>query len=1262
MNRLLISFSLVGLLASPLAAQDFTELWLLGEENGNQSEFSQEGGLNEAPGSPEALDDDFYFAGTYADPIGMVVVDEAFVHYDRALTPGDPFNRIHFNLDAVGADSGTQLRFSMQLCCLGAANEGESVHDLAVRFNGNEILSKQGIAADELVQETVAAGDVEAREGANVIEIERTDGSASAWVQFDFLLLEAGAVDGDGDGLPDTFEELYAFLDPQAAGDAALDKDEDGLSNLEEFVAGSDPGMADTDGDTLSDGDEVRIHRTDAARADTDLDGIGDAAEVREYETDPNAPDTDGDGLTDGDEIRIHQTNPKLADTDADGVDDATELELMTDPGDPGDIPVLYTALWQLGDRDGGQGEFSQEGGAQPAPGSPEAHDDDYYFAGDYAEVGAVATDEDPVNFDRALTGGDPINRIHFHLDDISASEGAEYRVSVQLCCLGPAEASTHDIVMRLNGHEFFARDGIEGDLLVRATVSGADAAARVGENVLELERTGGEGWIQFDYLAMDFRTDDTDRDRLPNSYETQFAFLNPSDPNDAGEDEDRDGLTNLEEYRNRTEPDVADTDSDGLNDGPEIKEHGSQPRVPDTDGDGLLDGAEVATHMTDVLDKDTDDDGLLDGDEIAAGSSPFETDSDGDGENDNDEVLYGTNPVDENSVPIPFEQLWQIGEDNDNQSEFTVEGGGNQPGPGSAMEKDDDYYFAGSYPDPIGTVAEDEEWVNFERALTSGDPFSRIHFQLPEDLVGDTTQMRLHLEFVQLGASAGIESVHDVVVRVNGNDIFSQTDITEDTNIDAGFLPARVDAVAGANTIEIERTGQSASSWIQFDFLRLEQRMILTDDPNLLVKTKNIFGELPGPGAVTRTLEVTNTGQEHALAISGVTITGVDRDHFTVTEAPAALGPREKASLQVTFDPKGRAGGFTAFLELASNDSGDATVIADLSALIPNANGLVAHYPLDETGGTMVLDVSGRGRHGKYETTGEGEFILGEAALASGHAVSLAHGATGAAFARITDTFDPFADMSLSLWFQADDDPGVLTLVSKNLGGDSRGDPFAVAYNGGSLFIFAAGESVAQVPGVDPNAPHHLVVAFDNTSESRSIAIHFDGEQAEVVQDIIGFEDQASSPFVIGAMSGAFGFQGRIDDVQIYDKILSAADVAFLREHPGRALPGDAVVDPGADRDRDGQPNAAEALAGTDPDDPTSFFRFGGIRRAEGRVTLEWPSVVGRTYLLEHSRTLEGDWTEVASLTASEPTSQFIDEDITRTGGSAGYYRLRIP
>jgi hypothetical protein len=62
--------------------------------------------------------------------------------------------------------------------------------------------------------------------------------------------------------------------------DSGLDADEDGLTNRQEYDAGSSSNSSDTDGDGLSDFDEVITHGTSPVLSDTDNDGMKDDYEL----------------------------------------------------------------------------------------------------------------------------------------------------------------------------------------------------------------------------------------------------------------------------------------------------------------------------------------------------------------------------------------------------------------------------------------------------------------------------------------------------------------------------------------------------------------------------------------------------------------------------------------------------------------------------------------------------------------------------------------------------------------------------------------------------------------------------------------------------------------------------------------------------------------------------------------------------------------------------------------------------------------------
>lgn len=108
-----------------------------------------------------------------------------------------------------------------------------------------------------------------------------------------------------------------------------------------------------------------------------------------------------------------------------------------------------------------------------------------------------------------------------------------------------------------------------------------------------------------FDSLEELFGTDkenpDTDGDGLSDYIEIDLLGLDPvkadtdeNGVNDGDEDNDADGLTNVEEMEKGTNPMLSDTDADGLNDAEELNRYGTNPLQRDTDGDGVTDGKEI--------------------------------------------------------------------------------------------------------------------------------------------------------------------------------------------------------------------------------------------------------------------------------------------------------------------------------------------------------------------------------------------------------------------------------------------------------------------------------------------------------------------------------------------------------------------------------------------------------------------------------------------------------------------------------------------
>lgn len=100
-------------------------------------------------------------------------------------------------------------------------------------------------------------------------------------------------------------------------------------------------------------------------------------------------------------------------------------------------------------------------------------------------------------------------------------------------------------------------------------------------------------------------------------------------------------------------------------------------------------------------------------------------------------------------------------------------------------------------------------------------------------------------------------------------------------------------------------------------------------------------------------------------------------------------------------------------------------------------------------------------------------------------------------------------------------------------------------------------------------------------------------------------------------------------------------------------------VLDPAADRDGDGQSNAAEQSAGTNPLDSASVLKATAISRSGNDVLVTVSTIAGKTYQFETSTTL-GSWSPLGStVIATGPSTTFTHTN--GAGETRRFYRARV-
>ncbi len=109
--------------------------------------------------------------------------------------------------------------------------------------------------------------------------VDADNDDLSDWEEVEIYLTDPNSDDHDGDGMTDGWEAYYG-LDPKNAADANGDLDNDGLTNKDEYLADTNPDNPDTDGDQLTDSDEINIYGADPTNSDSDGDTLADGWEI----------------------------------------------------------------------------------------------------------------------------------------------------------------------------------------------------------------------------------------------------------------------------------------------------------------------------------------------------------------------------------------------------------------------------------------------------------------------------------------------------------------------------------------------------------------------------------------------------------------------------------------------------------------------------------------------------------------------------------------------------------------------------------------------------------------------------------------------------------------------------------------------------------------------------------------------------------------------------------------------------------------------
>ena len=260
---------------------------------------------------------------------------------------------------------------------------------------------------------------------------------------------------------------------------------------------------------------------------------------------------------------------------------------------------------------------------------------------------------------------------------------------------------------------------------------------------------------------------------------------------------------------------------------------------------------------------------------------------------------------------------------------------------------------------------------------------------------------------------------------------------------------------------------------------------------------------------------------------------------------------------------------------EVASLYANPGTTIPDVAG--SGTGGLVVHYDFDE-GTPQAADVSGNNNNVVYAGNfgGNGPSISSDSAAGPG-SVSFDGGSYLTASSNLLATLA--SSFSISLWVnttQDNDDPNDVAwtgdaIISADIPSSGANDLIPVALTGGQVAFNTANtqynydDTINSSATVNDGSWHHVVVSRNQPTGEKFIYIDgvldtSDVDATNLLNDpqllTIGCKADASNPDPTSSdYTGGNGYDGLVDDIQIYNRVLSSDEVAFLYNNPGATL-----------------------------------------------------------------------------------------------------------